>query len=76
MGKSAAAEKGQTVNVADREAMALVEIRTGAIVGYVVGINENVGGPVRGIVNGVAVSVGHAQRQSAHRAVAETCSEL
>src|SRR5260370_1397122 len=68
MRKSTGAEKGQAVDVANGEIVAQVEIGTGAIVGQIVGINENVGGSVRGVVDGMAVSIGKAQRQVTHGA--------
>src|SRR6266851_2128104 len=68
MSKSTGAEKGQAVDVANGEIVAQVEIGTGAIVGQIVGINENVGGSVRGVVDGMAVSIGKAQRQVTHGA--------
>ena len=60
MGKSIAAEKRQTVDVADREVVAQIEIRTGPIGGKVVRIDERGVAPVGRIVYGMAVGVGHA----------------
>ena len=48
----------------------MIEVGTGAIRSDVVGIDEGAVEPVRGIVDGVAVGVGHAEGQVADSAVA------
>src|SRR6266436_6820751 len=63
MCESAALEERRRVDIADGEVMAHVEIGTCAIVGQIVGINENICCSVRGIINGVAPGIGQAQGQ-------------
>ena len=69
MGEPTALEKREAVDVADGEVMAQVEIRAGAIGGKVVGIDERGVAAVGGIVDGMAISVGHTQRQVTHGAL-------
>src|SRR5207302_885894 len=69
MGEPSALEERKTVDVADCEVMAHVEIRTGPIRGKVVGIDERSVAAVGGIVYRMAVGVGHTQCQIADGAL-------
>src|SRR5437660_1363944 len=59
--QATAPEKRQRIDIADREAVAQIEIGTGPIPCDVVSVHERVVTAVRGIVDGVAVCVGEAQ---------------
>src|SRR6266700_5256005 len=69
MRKSTALEEWKGVDIADGKIMAQVEIGTGAIGRYVIGINKRVVAPRGSIVDGVTVSVGDAHRKVAHSAL-------
>src|SRR2546430_1604920 len=69
MVKPTALEKLEAVDVADSEVMPHVEIRASPIGGKVVGIDERGVAAVGGIVDGMAISVGHTQRQVTHGAL-------
>lgn len=69
MSEATGTEDWQRINVADGEAMALVEIGAGPIAGDIVGIDERIVAAIRRIVNGVAIVVGNAESKIADRPV-------
>ncbi len=56
-------EEGQAINVTDGQIVANVKVGTAAVGGKVVGVDEGAVEAIRRIVDGVAVSVGHAERE-------------